>query len=184
MQMEDVEKECHYVNPLICYFIHKLIVDKNVVLSKALAPDGKHHADGNDVYGLKKVFSMLMPDPKGGEEPVQMLSWEFMALLSTLVAMAPWYAWRCCPSSTGRNLGDIGEAENWYRAKLSWYRRRALRHRATDKLVQRMESFYRDCEGSAWQEVLAVKGVTKIRYSLCAGEDEEEEEAPDREFSD
>ena len=59
-----------------------------------------------------------------------------------------------------------------------------MRHRATDKLVQRMESFYRDCEGSAWQEVLAVKGVTKIRYSLCAGDDEEEHEPADRKLSD
>ena len=89
-----------------------------------------------------------------------MLSWEFLAMLSTFCAMSPWYSWRASPGSS-RNvhaLGDIETAAQWYSTSYSFYRKYE-RTRVVEHLKKKMLKFYTDCP-QAWDELLFLKGFT------------------------
>ena len=158
---------CTYVNPLICWFLYCLMTDRDVRCSKILIPT---NYDENDVYGLKELFSMKMPDPEIDEddEPlvkstdVSILSYEFLAMISTFIIMSPWYAWRNAANSkcSGFNLalGPMEKAEQWYTEKLQWYKAFFVRDRLAKLLEHRMTQFFKD-RPMAWANVLTIKGT-------------------------
>jgi hypothetical protein len=83
-----------------------------------------------------------------------MLSWEFLAIVSTFIAMSPWYSWRASPGcSASKNLlGDLEVAFAWYSQKLTFYRY-YKREKVVEFFKEKMNTFYEDCP-AAWQELL------------------------------
>jgi hypothetical protein len=83
-----------------------------------------------------------------------MLSWEFLAIISTFITMSPWYSWRASPGcSASKNvLGDLERASAWYDRKLAFYKY-YTREKVVDFLKKKMNQFYEDCP-AAWQELL------------------------------
>ena len=73
---------------------------------------------------------MQMPNPlaePGKSEyyqTVPVLSHEFLAMVNTMVTMSPWFSWRTAPGCqrSGVKLGPMDKAQEWYDAKLLWYR--------------------------------------------------------------
>ena len=72
----------------------------------------------DDKYGLDDVLSMQMPNPlaEPGEsehyQTVPVLSHEFLAMVSTMVTMSPWFSWRTAPGCqrSGVKLGPMDKA--------------------------------------------------------------------------
>ncbi len=89
-----------------------------------------------------------------------MLSWEFLAMLSTFCAMSPWYLWKAS-SGSSKNvhaLGDIETAAQWYSTSYSFYRK-YTRHNVVTHNKKKMLKSYSDCP-EAWDELLSLKGCT------------------------
>ena len=98
---------------------------------------------------MKDFERLVMPRPKDeSNEKVPVLGWEFLALLSVLIAMAPWFTWR--PSQESRRLslplGSLDDAERWYAEKLVWYSSFYHRESVLKAIQQRMETFFKECE--------------------------------------
>ena len=83
-----------------------------------------------------------------------MLSWEFLAIISTFITMSPWYSGRASPGcSASKNvLGDLERASAWYNQKLAFYKF-YTRVKVVEFLKKKMIQFYEDCP-AAWQELL------------------------------
>mgnify|MGYP003350995967 CR=1 FL=1 len=109
LNLDDTEGCCCYFNMITCYVIHELIIDPDATNTKALTPD---NGTQDDIYGLNSVFNLIMPDPEQKTESVHMLtsSWEFLASISSLIAVpplnVPWWAWRFCPEKNCKNLNN------------------------------------------------------------------------------
>ena len=89
-----------------------------------------------------------------------MLSWEFLAMLSTFCAMSPWYSWRASPGSS-KNVGALGNIEKavqWYNASLSFYQK-FTRQNVVAHLKKKILKFYTECP-PAWDELLSIRGNT------------------------
>ena len=153
----DVDNECYLVNPLVCYYIHCFITRTESMNSGCLLPAPTDLKEG-DPYGLGAIFSTTMPDPRDADsdEPVEMLSWEFLAFISVLIAMAPWYAWLPCPGSQAKKLplGPMELAEGWYAKKLKFYSQ-FKRVKVAEVVKKWMHDFYA-ARHDAFLEVAAI----------------------------
>ena len=97
-----------------------------------------------------------------------MLSWEFLALLATLIAMSPWWTWRCAPG-TQRNalvVGRMDVAHAWYVRRL-----REFKFYGRDRVVEAMKGhltkFFDECP-AAWDKVLGIKGAGRTAQARRA----------------
>ena len=141
-----------YINPLLCFFMFRLMTGAQgrdgTRFVKYLIPSS-YSVD--DPYAMKDFERLVtvMPRPKDeSNEKVPVLGWEFLALLSVLIAMAPWFTWR--PSQESRRLslplGSLDDAERWYTEKLVWYSSFYKRETVLKAIEQRMVTFFTECE--------------------------------------
>ena len=88
-----------------------------------------------------------------------MLSWEFLALLATLIAMSPWWTWRCAPG-TQRNalvVGRMDVAHAWYIRRLREFQFYE-RGRVVEAMKAHLTKFFEECP-EAWERVLTIKAT-------------------------
>ena len=154
-----------YINPLLCFFMFRLMTGAQgrdgTRCVKYLIPSSY---SAEDPYAMKDFERLVMPRPKDeSNEKVPVLGWEFLALLSVLIAMAPWFTWR--PSQESRRLslplGSLDDAERWYAEKLVWYSSFYHRESVLKAIQQRMETFFKECE-PAWQQLEVTKGMNIV----------------------
>ena len=115
---------------------------------------------------------MQMPNPlaEPGQveyyQTVPVLSHEFLAMISTMITISPWFSWRTAPGCqrSGVKLGPMDKAQEWYDTELTWYWSFYERKPVTDFLKKRLTTFFNDCP-SAWNKVLEVKetGTTPLK---------------------
>jgi hypothetical protein len=82
-------------------------------------------------------------------------------MISTTVTMSLWFSWRTAPGCqcSGVKLGPMDKAQEWYDAKLLWYRSFYGRKPVTDHLKKSLTTFFTDCP-LAWNKFLEVKGTS------------------------
>ena len=126
LELDDLSKGV-YINPLVCFFMYRLMTGtqgkEGSRCVKYLIPSSY---TSEDRYAMKDFDRLVMPSPKAesqeSQELVPVLGWEFLTLLSMLIAMAPWFSWRPSQESRRRSLplGALDDAERWYAEKLVW----------------------------------------------------------------
>ncbi len=85
-----------------------------------------NNASKASVYNDPLIKKLLLKRRNTSDEPVlsyfQVLS-EFLAMISSMITMSPWYSWRSVPGCLrgGLKLGPMDKAQEWYSAKLLWY---------------------------------------------------------------
>ncbi len=85
-------------------------------------------------------------------------------MISTIVTIVSWFSWRTAPGSqrSGVKLGPMDKAQEWYDAKLTWYRSLNERKPVTDCLKRRLTTFFADCP-LAWNKVLEVERAPPLK---------------------
>ncbi len=113
--------------------------------------------------GVSDGFMYFWSQPGQVEyyQTVSVLSCEFLAMISTTATMSPWFSWRAAPGCQRScvKLGPMDKAQEWYNAKLMWYRSFYERKPVTDFLKRRLTAFFTECP-QAWNKVLEVKGLS------------------------
>ena len=107
------------------------------------------------------VYFWSQPGQVEYYQTVPVLSHEFLAMISTMVTMSLWFSWCTAPGCqrSGVKLGRMDKAQEWYDAKLTWYRSFYERKPVTDYLKRRLTTFFVACP-PAWNKVLEVKGTS------------------------
>ena len=156
---------CPFLNAIFMYMLWVLITNPAAGNTGALTPTGGS-AEDDDKYGLDALLTLRMPDPNKLDEEyneenlVDVVSWEFAAMLHVLCMMSCWSNWKGAPGTKKNNLpqGPMALAERWYQEKLAWYKSQYKRERVRDYIKKQMTKFFNECE-PAWKAVLSTKGL-------------------------
>ena len=108
---------------------------------------------------LSHAHTQVEEDSDAFPDEVPMLSWEFLALLATLIAMSPWWTWRCAPG-TQRNalvVGRMDVAHAWYIRRLREFQFYE-RGRVVEAMKAHLTKFFEECP-EAWERVLTIKAT-------------------------